>query len=532
MVAKSEKERFREILSVFVNHGIGKVLTSQNIPVSLRESFEVLGPTFIKIGQILSLRPDLFSDEYTEEFAKLQNEVKPEAFDDIKKVIEGSLKKPLDELFLLFDKNPIACASMAQVHLAYLKDGTKVVVKVQRPEVRETMLSDIAILKRLARYMKRTPQSKILNFQEIAEEIEDSAKKEMDFLMEADNIRKFRQNNKGIKYITCPYVYDEYTTDRIIVMDFIEGIKISEIDKLAKRGYDVNEIGMKLADNYFKQIFEDGFFHADPHPGNIMINENKIAYIDFGMMGTLSKSMKERFNDFLYGLAFGDAEEMAGAVLKICVKKGNFDINEFRSDVEKIYGKYIDTSLGEIDLKDLIGDIFSVCRRNSLSLPREMTMLFKGMITIESVLEKLSPNVRIMEMLFPYVKKQILNEINISNLINMTNDHIVNLYLLSKSGFKITRKITKLINNASTGNFKIQMEHINLDSNVSRLNRMVNRVVFSIIIAAIIIGSSMIVSAEIGPKFYGVSAIALAGYIGALVMGLWLLILIVRGKTD
>ncbi|MGB4440231.1 MAG: AarF/UbiB family protein [Sedimentibacter sp.] len=525
MDVKNEKQRMHEILSVFFNHGIGKGLTTKNIPVSLRKSFEELGPTFIKIGQILSMRSDLLPEPYIKEFQKLQDDVKPEHFEDIKNVIENGLHKPIDDIFLRFYPEPIASASMAQVHLAYLKNETKVVVKIQRPKAQETMMSDIAILKRLAKHMKHVPQNKTLNFQEIIEELENSAMKEMDFLNEAENIKEFHENNADVKFITCPVVYDDYTTNNILVMDFIDGIKITDIEELSYEGYDINEICLKLANNYFKQIFEDGFFHADPHPGNILINKNKIAYVDFGMMGTLSISLRDKFNDFLFGLISGDIDEMTQAVLKISIKKGELNIKDFRSEIESVYNKYIEISLYDVDLSMLFNDIFGACRRSHLSVPREITILFKGIVTIEGVLEKLSPDINITEMLMPYIKSQMFKNIDIKRKID---DSMMNFYFLSKSGSKIIKKLMKLISNDSSSKLKIQIEHMNLESSVSRLNRMTNRVVFSIIVAAIIIGSSMIVSAEIGPKLYGISAIAVVGYVGALVMGLWLIISIIR----
>lgn len=525
MEIRDEKERMHEIVSVFLNHGIVRGFASKNMPVSLRESFDELGSTFVKFGQLLSVRSDLLPAPYILEFQKLQDNARPESFEDIRNVLEQDLKLPLEELFAEFDAVPIACASVAQVHTASLGDGTKVVVKVLRPRVRETMMNDISILKRLSKYVKYTPQNKVINFREIIGELENSARKELDFLYEAENIKEFRMNNSDVRFVTCPRVYDAFTTHNVLVMDFIDGIKISDTDRLISEGYDSGEICMKLANNYFKQIFEDGFFHADPHPGNIMIQKNKIAYIDFGIMGTLTPAMKEKFNGFLYGLISADADVMAQSVLKITSKTGEVDMERFRSDIETIYNKYIETSLSDIELNRLITDLLDICRNNRLSMPREITMLLKGIVTIEGVLERLSPGIKIMDMLVPYVKGQMLKNINLKDEFR---ELMMTLYFLSKSAPDVTRELVKIFKNASSGKFKLEMEHTNLDAPVGRMNRMVNRVVFSIIIASIIMGSSMIVSTEIGPKLYGVSAIAVVGYVGALVMGLWLIILIIR----
>jgi ubiquinone biosynthesis protein len=525
MNRKNENERMREIISVFLNHGIKKGVMSKNMSVSIRESFEELGPTFIKIGQILSMRSDLIPATYINEFQKLQDSVKPEDYEIIRKVIEEELKKPVSDTFLKFETLSTASASLAQVHLAYLKEGTKVAVKVQRPGVNEKMMTDIAILKRLARRIKLAPQGDVLNFQEIAEELEDSAKKELDFLNEAKNIKKFYENNSGVNFIKCPVVYDKYTTSELLVMGYIDGIKISDTEELEKEGYDINEIGLKLSNNYFKQIFEDGFFHADPHPGNIIIENNKIAYIDFGMMGTLSSSMKDKFNKLLYGLVTRDVDEMSQAVLKICIKKGEVDNKKFHNDIEQMYSKYIDTTLQEVDLNSLINDLQKVLRKNHLSMPREITLLLKGVLTIEGLLEKLAPEINIIDMALPYVKRHMLNGVDIKKDIM---GQLQSFYILSRSSPKIMENFVHFINNALTGKLKVQMEYKNSENIISQLNRMVNRIVFGIIVAALIIGSSLIVNTETGTKINGISAIGLIGYIGAFITGLYLLISIIR----
>jgi ubiquinone biosynthesis protein len=521
MGIKNENERMREIISVFSNNGIKKIFQGKNVAPELRKSFEQLGPTFIKIGQILSTSSDILPEEYIKEFRKLQDNVEPEPYEKIKNVMENSLKKPVEQIFSEFCHEAHASASVAQVHMAYLKDGTKVAVKILRPEVREEMAGDIAVLKRLAKHTKYVPQSKTLNLSEIIEELKISANKEMNFLIEAENIKKFSEYNKDVRYVTVPKVYNDYTTDSVLVMDYIEGIKISDTEKLSDEGYYLEDIGLKLTNNYLKQIFGDGFFHADPHPGNLIIKENKITYIDFGIVGELDSSLRESFNNFLLGIIFGDIDEMSQAVLEICNGKDEVDIKEFKKDVEKIYGKYIETSLSNVDLNTLINDILSACRKNELKVPKEITMLLRGIITIEGVLEKLSPEVKITEMLLPYVKEQVIKKADIKKEIN---DIATNLYFLAKSAPETIKTFTKLINNASSGRLKIQMEPINFKGSVKRLDNIANRLIYAIIISSLIMGSSIMAGNDVGPRIYGISAIALAGYGIAVVIGLLLLI--------
>lgn len=274
-------KRLREIVSVFVKHGIKNELSN---PKQLRLALEELGPSFIKIGQILSTRADILPMEFITELQNLQDNVKPEDFKVMKEVIESGLNRPIDEVFMEFDEKPIASASLAEVFKARLKTGERVAVKVQRPFVKEKMLSDIRILKKLAPFINLTsPTKEIIDIREIVDELSDATIKELNFLKEMDNIVRFSENNKHIKYLTCPKVYKEYCTQRILVMDYIEGIKIDNIKRLKEEGYDIQDIAIKLTYNYFKQVFEDGFFHADPHPGNILIHNNTIGYLDFGL---------------------------------------------------------------------------------------------------------------------------------------------------------------------------------------------------------------------------------------------------------
>ena len=520
MDRKKENERMREILSVVLRHGIGKGLVSRNMPVSIRESFEELGSTFIKIGQILSMRPDLLPEEYIVEFQKFQDNVRPEPYEVIRQVVENEMKRPLADVFEQFEAAPVASASLAQVHIAYLKVGTKVAVKVLRPDVRETMMRDIAIMKRLAKRIRFLDRDNIVNLQEIADELENSTKKELDFLIEAKNIRTFHEYNSSVKYITCPEVYDEYTTADLLVLGYIEGIKITDTEQLQKEGYDIGDISRKLADNYFKQIFEDGFFHADPHPGNIFINDNRIAYIDFGMTGTLTSSMKDKFNSFLFGIVSRDVNEMAKAVLKICVQKDDIDIGDFHTEIEEMYRKYVEMSLQEVELKHLIHDLYGVLWRNHLSMPRDYAMMIRGVLTMEGVLEKISPEMNISDMVMPYVRRQILGDIDIKNEVK---GQLENFYILLRSSPKIMRNFSRFVSDIMAGKMRIQDEKSMSPKMAAQINRMVNRVILGVVMASIIVGASLVVDSTAGGELLGMPVISLLGYSVALAIGLYLI---------
>ncbi|WP_246637568.1 ABC1 kinase family protein [Crassaminicella profunda] len=520
----NEKKRIKEIISVFVKHGIKKGIMN---PENARAALEELGPTFVKIGQILSTRPDILPDEYIAEFEKLQDGVKPEKYEDIKNIVEKELGDSIENIFSDFKKYPIASASMAQVHLACTKNGEEVVVKIQRPYVKETMLSDIDLLKRLTRIGKLVPQKSVVDFKEVVDEIGKTMEKELDFLNEAKNIETFYQNNKKIQYVVCPKVYKEYTTSNLLTMEYIKGIKINNIDALKNEGYPLKDIAKKLMSNYVKQIFKDGFFHADPHPGNLLIHDKKIAYIDFGMMGVLDKSTRNKLNDLLYAAATRDIEALTQAVLRMGIKKGKVNIRNLYSDIEEVYNKYVRESLQNIDLPQFVDEMFQVSKKNNLAMPNNMTLFLKGIMTIEGVVAKLDPDMSMMEVAVPYIREHILLKKNYKQDII---DQIENIYQLSKYGLKIPIKTLELMNSALAGKLKVQIEHKNLEESIHQLNKMTNRIVFSLIISSIVVGSSLVINANVGPKIYGMSFFGLVGYLSAAVMGLWLLILILRNE--
>ncbi len=513
-----ERKRSKEIASVLLKHGLSN-------PAEVRMALEELGPTFVKMGQMLSTRPDIIPEAYIWEFQKLQDDVKPEDYDTISAVIERDLKAPVEEVFAHFQREPIASASLAQVHRALLITGEEVIVKVQRPGAREAMMKDLALLKKVTRLAKFAPKTSIFDLEGLVDELMYASQKELNFLEEANNIKTFYENNKDVKFITCPKVYDEYTTSNIIVMDFIDGIKIGLIEELESEGYDLEDMAIKLTNNYLKQIFQDGFFHGDPHPGNILISDTKIAYIDFGIMGTLNKSLKQKFNDFLYGVATRNVELMTTSVLKIGIKKGPINNKKLYSDIEELYNTYIEMSLYDINIPQFMDEMMSTCRDNNILIPRELTMLAKGIMTIEGVITKLAPHINIMDIMIPYIKTHMVTERDLKKDIK---EQLENIYNFWQYGLKIPVRFLELINSALAGKLKVQLEHDNLEKGLNIINQMVNRLVFGIIVGSLVIGSSIVLNADVGPKLYGIPVIGFIGYAGAAIMGIWLLISMLR----
>lgn len=514
MKKNRDKKRIREIAKVFLKHGFSD-------PAEVRKAFEELGPTFVKIGQMLSTRPDIMPEAYIWELQKLQDDVRPEAYEAIRDVIERDLHAPVEQIFAKFDKKPIASASLAQVHRAVLMTGEQVIVKVQRPGAREAMMRDLTLLKRVTRIINLAPHIKVVDVEGLVDELMRASQKELNFVEEASNIKQFHKNNKDVKFITCPKVYEDYTTSNLIVMDFIDGTKIGRVEELDRQGYDLEDMAIKLTNNYLKQIFQDGFFHGDPHPGNIIISGTRIGYIDFGIMGTLNRSLMDNFNDFLYGVATGNIDLMTKSILNIGIKNGPLNSKKLYSDIEELYDTYIDMSLYAINIPQFMDETIKVCRRNNISIPRELTMLAKGIMTIEGVIAKLAPGINIMDIMIPYIKNHMEKERDIKKDIE---EYMENIYNFGKHGLKIPVKFLELLNSALAGKLKVRLEHTGLEDGLNVINQMINRLVFGIIVGSLIIGSSIVLNADVGPRLYDVPIIGFIGYAGAAVMGLWLLI--------
>lgn len=527
---KNSVKRFNEIVKVLAFYGFGfivdtKLKNEKNSPENLRKAFEELGPTFIKIGQLLSTRPDILPANYIEELSKLQDNVLPIPFDSIKKVFFSQFKREISDCFSYFNTNPLASASVAQVHEAVLKDGKEVIVKLQRPNIEEMMHLDINILKRIIRLTKGGLDDTLIDPLEALDEILAATKKELNFINEANNIKKFQELNKNIAFLHVPYVVDELTNKKVITMEKLAGFKIDNLAKLQDGGYDRKDLSKKLTLSYLKQIFEDGFFHGDPHPGNILILEGKLCYIDFGIMGNLSDSLKAALNEVIMGIAYEDINKIISVLMSIGIKKGFVNRNNLYEDIDYLFASYLSTSLQNIKISAMLQEILDMAKKNNLSLPKDFTLLIRGLVIIEGVVVKIYPDINILDIAVPYVKSKnsllILEKIKFDELL-------INSYKFTRDFSKVPSKALELSDSLIKGRAKIQLEHKNLNKPIAELNKMVNRIVFALIISSMIMGSSLILNSNIGPKVYNVSILGITGFLIAAIMGFCLLISIIK----
>ena len=393
----SEKEsngtRLREIISVIHKHQIARGVT----PEKLRLILEDLGPTYIKLGQIMSMRSDIFPKKICDEFMRLRSEVTPMPFSEVREVIEHAYGMKLEDVFEEIQETPIGSASIAQVHKAKLKSGETVVVKVQRKGIYETMSRDIAFLHRAVKLMPPINMAGLVDMNQVLDEMWVVAQDEMNFLAEAANMEEFARLNKNVAFVTSPMLYREYTTTQVLVMEYIDGIGVDEKEKLLEAGYDLDEIGSKMADNYVKQIMEDGFFHADPHPGNMRIRDGKIVWIDMGMMGRFSQRDQVLLGKVIKGVATNDVSLIVEAVLSLGDFHDKPDQKLLYSDIGDWLTKYGNANFGGLKMGTLMQDLMDIMKENRVSMPHSLTMLVRGLTTIEGVIAEIAPDINVVQ---------------------------------------------------------------------------------------------------------------------------------------
>lgn len=531
---RKSRERFQEIIGVFISYGFGyifdsKVTKSQKSPENLRKAFEKLGPTFIKIGQILSTRSDILPDAYINELIKLQDSVAEEEFNVIKDVFEKSLNKSLRETFLFFEEKPMASASIAQVHYGILKDGSGVIVKIQRPDIYEKMKMDIAILRKILAFTKAGNNIELVNPIDILNELEATTEQELNFTMEKENILTFKKNNEKVKSVYAPYVLEELCSRKVLTMEYIDGFKINNLSEIDENGYDRKDIAKKLALSYCKQIFKDGFFHGDPHPGNLLIYKDKICFIDFGIMGQLDEAMQEWLNKVIIAVGTGDKRKITDFIVAIGIKHGKIDTATLYEDVSYMFETYMTTSLKNIRISILLNEVFNIAKKNKIQLPKELLILLRGLLILEGVITELDSTINIASVVTSFIKSKGKGEI----LKQLESEELyLTFYSVIRDLIRLPNKTVETLDTIASGRGQLNLNIRKLEEVIIHLSNMVNRIVAAVLISALVLGSSFIVSSNSGPIYKGISMIAIVGYVMAALFSIVLLYNIAKEKRE
>lgn len=520
----SSKKRLLQIISILKKHHLTRGID----PVKFRIILEDLGPTFVKIGQIMSSRQDMFSQRYCKELIKLRDNVAPLDLETIYNVIEEEYGCNLNEIFSYFDPIPLGSASIAQVHRATLKNGKNIVVKVQRPNIYETMEQDISLIRRAVKLLKiNEALGSVVDLNIVLDEFWHTAKEEMDFLNEARFADKFTKLNDKIKCIATPYIESDYTTSKILVMEYIDGFQIDQSDILIKNGYDCKEIAAKLAENYIKQIVDDGFFHADPHPGNLRIRDGKIVWIDFGMMGLLSSEDKTLMKSAVIAIANNDTQKLVDVILTLGKHDNRINYTAFYEDIEIFMRHYISKNLKDINLSSAIQEIFSIAHKHKISMPKGISMLARGLLTIESTVMLIDPELSIIEIAANHVTKHLFEQFDLKKELSTTGKKA---YEAFKSGIELPIQLSEIIKMVMKGRIKLNLDIMESSVPLNSINHMVNKLTVGIVSAGLLMASSLLCTTQMTPKIFGIPAIGFIGYITAVGLGIWLLITVLKEK--
>ncbi len=520
----SSSKRLREMILVLRRHNI---LRSTMTPVKMRLILEDLGPTFVKLGQILSLRPGFLPSEYTLELTKLQTQANPLDFAIIKECLEKEYNRKLDDIFKFIDPNALGSASIAQVHRAVLKSGEKIVLKVQRPGIYEVMSRDIALLKRAVSILQLFGSSDVLDFNAILNEMWSITKQEMDFMMEAEHLDEFRRLNCDEKFVGCPYVKHDLTTARVLAMEFIDGCRIDELEKLRHNGYDIEELGRRLAQNYVKQIIDDGYFHADPHPGNIWIRQDKIIWLDLGMMGRLSAKERESLKKAVYSLVQHDTYEMKNAILNMGSPQGKLDHIKLYEDIDTLMNRYGNANFQSLRLSELAHDIISVSRKHKIAINPGFSMFARGVVTIESVLKKCCPHLNFVDIFATYMQADFKRNFSWREEFNKFRR---DSYVMLQKSVHIPEQISDILKMTMSGQTKVNLDLTGSEEPLRRVDKMINKLILGIICSALLLGSSIICTTNMTPKIMEIPFLGVLGYLAAVFLSVRLMISILKEK--
>jgi ubiquinone biosynthesis protein len=543
-------ERYAEILGVLFKYGFDDLIHKARIehyldfgrrvfgkqddklkilstPQRLRMALEELGPTFIKLGQLLSTRADLLPQEFIDELVKLRDEVPAFPFEESEKILRAELKGDLKEFFQHIDPEPVAAASIGQVHRGRLPDGEDVAVKIQRPGIRRIVEVDLEILFHLATLMeKHVGGWEIHRPTKLVEEFGRVMGKELDFTFEAANMERFASQFLDEPTVYVAKVYREATTDRVLTMDYVEGIKSSSFQLMKTQGYDLRLIAHRGANLMMKQIFVHGFFHGDPHPGNLVIlPDNVICFLDMGNMGRLDREGRENIVDLVMGIVKRDPQGMADALLRATSWDEEPDRRGLEKDISEFIDRHFYRPLKELHLGKLLNHFLEIAVRHRLRVRPDFLLFVKALSSIEGLGRELDPDFDIIKEAAPFVEqlhRERFYPRRIVEDILGSGSELMHLFRALPKDLQVLFRLAK------AGKLKLEFEHLGLEPLLKTLERFSKRLSFAVVLASLVIGSSLIIHSGIPPKWHNIPIIGLAGYVVAAFMGFWLLVSILR----
>lgn len=511
---KDEELRLKEILVIIQKHSLIKKdgFTPQNV----RGVLEDLGPTFVKLGQILSMRKDIIPKEYCTEFEKLTANVAPMSFETVQEIIEDELGKNIDTIFKSINKEPLGSASIAQVHSGYLTTGEHVVIKVQRPNIREIMQQDISLLKKASAFLKLSSLNQTLDFNMLIDELWKISQEELDFKIEAKNAEDFAILNENINYISSPKIKKNLSTSKILVMDYIDGENIFDLSDNENK----EDIAKKIIINYTKQIVDDGFFHADPHPGNIKILDGKISWIDMGMMGKLESKDRSLIKSALQAIVRRDTEKLKNIVLIMGEYSVPINHSQLYADIDSLMEKYCSMDIGDINIGKILDELLSVAKYHKIAVPNGLSMLTRGVIILDGVINTLCPTINVVEIVSDKLKDDFLT---FDSIKKEMSDDVMALYKMNKKLLEIPALTADALKYTLKGQTKINLNLIDSKETLEVINKITDKIILCILAASLLLGSSLLCLTNMTPKILGVPILGVLGFITTFIICIWLI---------
>ncbi|MED0653762.1 AarF/ABC1/UbiB kinase family protein [Anoxybacillus geothermalis] len=509
--------RYHEIAAALLRHGFGMIVDElgfssflslpprwrsergkregKTVGERIRLVLEELGPTFVKLGQIASTRPDLIPDHIIYELEKLQDQVPPFSFSDVRRIVETELGGPLEVLFRSFADTPLAAASLGQVHHAVLPSGQAVAVKVQRPHISSRIETDLEILQDLAVMAeRRLDWAASYRLSEIVDELAKSLRQELDYTIEARHAAAFAEQFAGDSLVYVPGVFWDYTTKTVLTMEYVEGIKLGEIERLKEEGYSLKALAERLTKTVLKQMFEHGFFHGDPHPGNVFVLSNGVlAFIDFGLMGRLRPNVRHHLSSLIIALMRQSTDGVLAAIYGLGLVPDEADEEKLRDDIDDLREKYYRVPLGEISLGEAVGDLLTVAFRHGIRIPSDLTLLGKALLTVEGVVEMLDPQFRIMDVAEPFGRKLLKDRLRPDRVAETAWRRVADY---GEMLLRLPDSVKELAKIMRRGKLQLEMTASDLEAFLHKLDQISNRLSISIVLLSwsIVMAGMMIAS--------------------------------------
>ena len=512
------RKRLMEIVSILSAHQ----LLRHPSPESAKAVLEDLGPTFVKLGQMISSHSDVFPAEYCEMFEQLRNSTNPLEFDEILDILHDTFGDRFDELFEHVDPEALGSASIAQVHHARLATGEEVAVKVQRPGIKPKLQEDIKLLRRASEILEGSDQIGFdFDVHDFIDELERTVNEEIDFRIEARNLLDFHDNNEARSGISCPQVYEELCSENVLVMEYIDGTSYEHLDELRQEYGErkMREFGKRIVQNYLDQMIADGLFHDDPHPANMMMRDGEVVWIDLGMMGRLTRGERELLRELFASIAYGDAAEVKRTLLIWGHANGPIDHPRLLRDIDSLMARYAGRDIANLDLTNGITDLLNILRGQNIAMPGSFLSLARGLMTLQGTIQHVNPEISVTATLERYLKRTTFDDID---PVRRMEDLAAESYRAVESTMRIPRAAYDVLNELQKGELQLNMQFKNLEEPVNALRRSVERLDLGIITAGLFMGSSLMCLTDLEPRVLGIPIIGFLGFSCALVMAVWL----------